>query len=223
MRVQFIRVSGNRKTGPIPVSLIEEKSCRADCPMRDVCYGKGGPLYWTWGKIQETGIPWGAYCAAVRELPRLQEWRHAVVGDLPHRSGIICRESLDALVRANRGKKGFGYTHHDMAIPENRDAIDDANRAGFVISLSTETLSGADSAAALGIAPVVVVLPSDSLTPVRTPAGRHVIVCPNSRNAKIQCNRCQICARPDRTVIVGFPAHGSKKRLASAIATGAAV
>jgi hypothetical protein len=58
---------------------------------------------------------------------------------------------------------------------------------------------------------VVVVLPSTTTANTTTPKGRTVVVCPATIRDDISCASCQLCQR-QRSVIVGFPAHGTRKR-----------
>jgi polyferredoxin len=61
----------------------------------------------------------------------------------------------------------------------------------------------------------VVVLPSTTAAhSLHTPAGRKVVVCPATYRNDVKCFNCGICysAVSDRAVI-GFPAHGTKKRV----------
>jgi hypothetical protein len=108
---------------------------------------------------------------------------------------------------ANRGRRGFTYTHY-RPTAVNQLAIHSANRLGFTVNLSAETLAQADAYADLGIAPVAVVLPHNATQSTRTLAGRQVIVCPAS-TGNSDCLNCGICQQRDRAAIVGFPAHGS--------------
>ena len=94
-----------------------------------------------------------------------------------------------------------------------------ANQIGFTVNLSAETLAQADAYAALGVAPVVVLLPAGMTKAVRTPAGRHVVVCPASLGSS-DCLNCGICQQRDRIAIMGFPAHGSGARHVEAIFFG---
>jgi hypothetical protein len=55
------------------------------------------------------------------------------------------------------------------------------------------------------------VLPSNATDNTRTPAGRRVVVCPATQRDDVSCDTCQLCAR-QRDAIVGFPAHGTRKR-----------
>jgi hypothetical protein len=126
-------------------------------------------------------------------------------------------QALALLVKANKGKRGFTYTHKPLDTQVERDAIRDANKGGFTVNLSGNNLAHADSLADLGIAPVVVVLPHDATSNTTTPKGRKVVVCPATQRDDVSCASCGLCAL-QRDAIVGFPAHGPSKRKASAIA-----
>jgi hypothetical protein len=95
---------------------------------------------------------------------------------------------------------------------QNIDAVRDANSKGFCVNLSADTLAEADAKHALGIAPVAVVLPWDATENTVTPAGNKVVLCPATQRDNVNCASCKLCAWIDRKVIIGFPAHGSKKK-----------
>lgn len=216
MQVHLTMKSGNKKTGPIPVSTTEKDSCPDDCAMKTECYGLGGPLAIHWRAVSERlrGMSWGEFCATIAALPILQLWRHNQAGDLPKitlpdGTATVDRAKLQALVQANKGKRGFTYSHHrDSA---SIDAIRDANREGFTVNLSANDLEDADMLAGYQAGPVTVILPSSINQNTCTPAGRMVVVCPATVRDDISCDTCQLCARGERSVIVGFPAHGSRK------------
>jgi hypothetical protein len=67
---------------------------------------------------------------------------------------------------------------------------------------------------------VVVVLPAEKKTNTVTPAGHKVVVCPATTHENVTCESCQLCTITDRNFIVGFPAHGVRKRQASEVAHG---
>lgn len=239
-------VSRNAKTGPIPVSTTTKATCPNDCPFKEAgCYAKGGPLAIFWGKVTsgEFGTSWQEFTKKVAKLPKGILWRHNQAGDLPGNGDSIDVDALASLVKANKGKRGFTYTHYDVVDnASNAIAVYVANNAGFTVNLSANTLSHADKLASLNIAPVVVVLPveferqskgkeyTESLTDYRvrtngaklqTPQGRKVTICPATYRDDVTCMSCGLCARL-RDVIVGFPAHGAQKKKASAIADSVA-
>ncbi len=120
------------------------------------------------------------------------------------------------LVTASKGKAGFTYTHKNPV--ENGEIIKYANDNGFTVNLSADNLSEADEFKALNIGPVVVVLPSDQMTNLKTPAGNRVVVCPAVNRDNVTCQTCGLCQRANRDIIIGFPAHGTAKKKASNIA-----
>lgn len=216
MQVIFTLKSRNAKTGPIPVTTTQEDSCPAACPLkRSGCYAEHGPLGMLWRKMRNAA-PWSDFLAKVAELPAGQLWRHNQAGDLPHNDQVIDAGMVRDLISANAGKRGFTYTHHDMAIAENREIVRECNSAGFTVNLSADNLAEADELAALRIAPVVVVLPHEAAPDkLTTAAGNRVVVCPATYRDSVTCRSCGLCAR-QRDVIVGFPAHGQAKAKAAA-------
>ncbi len=224
-RVAFTLRSKNGKTGPIPVTTTQSDSCPPSCGMFNACYAKAGPLAMFWRKVNDSaaGLAWPDFLAQVASLPLGQLWRHNQAGDLPGIGEAIDAPALAEIVSANAGKRGFTYTHKPMDRAANRKAVSDANRGGFTVNLSADTLADADRLASLNIGPVVVVLPSDQVTATVTPDGRKVAICPATIADNVNCKTCGICALRDRKAIIGFPAHGTSKRKASAIAQGGAV
>lgn len=227
-KVQFVKRSGNAKTGPIPVTVSERASCPDTCKLKSEggCYYEA--TFYTrknWDKIDagERGGNWADLVAQVKRLPAAQLWRHNVGGDLPHRGGLIDVVALGELTDANHGKRGFTYTHHAVATNGadvattlwNRAAIKDANRAGLAVNLSADNLHEADQLADLDIGPVVAVVPADQLTNTVTPAGRKVVICPAVTTDSTSCGDCALCHRQGNRPIVGFPAHGSRRSAAA--------
>ncbi len=224
--VHLVRKSSNRKTGPIPVSTSDRSTCPQTCRFYGDkgCYAEAG--YFTrmnWDKVDEgsRGTDWNAFCNTIQSLPKGQLWRHNVAGDLPHMRGLINKEALMSLVNANTGKHGFTFTHHELNA-HNLEIIEQANLQGFSINVSADNLKHADELkkVAESRAPVVVVLPKDQLTNCETPDGHKVIVCPAVVRDDVTCKTCKLCARTNRTSIIGFPAHGKKVKLANSIALG---
>ena len=224
--------SRNSKVGPIPVSTTSAKTCPDACPLKKSgCFADGGPLAIHWRAVTNgargTGID--EFAASVAALPDGQLWRHNQAGDLPGVGDSIDGAALGQIVAANHGKRGFTYTHKpvfgDSATARaNAAAVESANRNGFTINLSANTLAEADTLASLSIGPVVVVL--DAVEGIRagttTPNGRRVVTCPATYRDDVSCATCKLCAVRDRTTIVGFPAHGVSKKKAAAIARGVA-
>lgn len=210
----LVRVSRNRKTGPIPVTTTSANSCPPTCRFKgNGCYAESGPLAVHWNSVTQGGRG-GTFDALLEELGTLRRnalWRHNQAGDLtPCAPGVIDARLLIRLAWINKGRRGFTYTHYPPTMA-NRGAIAVANKLGFTVNLSAETLAQADAYADLGIAPVVVVLPAATTKAMRSPAGRQIVVCPASVGNS-DCLNCGICQQRDRASIVGFPAHGSGAR-----------
>jgi len=206
--------SANAKTGPIPVSVTSDDSCPKSCPFNDgACYAKSGPLAIHWRKVSkgDRGMAWGEFIGAIESLPDGQLWRHNAAGDLPGDNETINPAMLGDLVAANRGKKGFTYTHKTNN-PANFSWIKAANEWGFTVNLSANDLAHADKLANIGAGPVVTVLPIDAPAKTVTPHGRVVITCPATYRDDVNCATCKLCAIPDRKTIIGFPAHGAAKK-----------
>ena len=71
----------------------------------------------------------------------------------------------------------------------------------------------ADTYHELGIAPVTVVLSEDAPNMGnKTPNGLPIVVCPAQTQEDMACNICELCQKRDRKSIVGFKAHGSRRK-----------
>lgn len=208
----FTRVSGNSKTGPIPVTTSSASTCPTVCPLKgNGCYAEYGPLglHWRQLSLGNKGTTLSELCASVRKLPEHQLWRWGQAGDLPGDRHEINEAELAQIVEANSQRDGFAFTHYDPAVGNNAAAILMANTNGFTINLSANSLEHADVLAAQDVGPVVVVVPKDTIKPLKTPAGRHVAICPATVRDDVQCANCGICAKATRKAIIGFPAHGT--------------
>jgi hypothetical protein len=157
----------------------------------------------------------------IRKLPKGTLWRHNQAGDLPGIGDTIDKPAMLELIAANRGRRGFTYTHKPAeAGSQNAYLVAMANQSGFAVNLSADNLAEADSLAALDIGPVVVVLPADQTRAIKTPSGRHVAICPATISDSVNCASCGLCAEIGRKAIIGFPAHGTSKKKATAVAMG---
>lgn len=216
-QVALTCISHNKKTGPIPVSTTESKTCPSTCGMFKECYAKFGHLSIHWDAVDrgDRGLDWNGFCAAISILPKGQLWRHNQAGDLPGDGTFIDADALRMLVQANAGKRGFTYTHYPLN-EWNVACIRAANAHGFTINISCDTLAEADRVhKQFPDLPQAVVLPSmTEVHSLYTRQGTHVVVCPATYRDDMNCARCGVCqeGRENRAVI-GFPAHGTKKRV----------
>ena len=148
------RKTANAITGPIMVTTSPRFTCptvmripqrRRQLRLAGLCYAEHGALggfVWTlldrtpagrtiMNDIRVYGFDELLY--AIRSLPPGSLWRHNVAGDLPsNNQTTIDRAALRAIVDANRGRRGFTFTHYDVLTNlANRQAIEEANQNGF--------------------------------------------------------------------------------------------
>ena len=218
VRVIFVKQSANEKTGPIPVTYSARSTCPHSCPQYGAgCYADAG--YHTrlaWNRVDRDGIEWEEFCSRVAALPDGELWRHNVAGDLPGENENVDPVKLGQLVAANRGKRGFTYSHKKT--PDAVRWIKAANEWGFTINLSADNAGEADKLAELNAGPVVAIVPIDNPEKSYTPGGRKIIVCPAQSRDGVTCKTCGLCARADRNVIIGFRAHGVRAKIADSTA-----
>jgi hypothetical protein len=175
-------------------------------------------MHWQKVTAGKRGDNLTAFVQAVRKLDVGQLWRHNQAGDLSGKGDRINRRDLDRIVRANKGRRGYTYTHKPPQVGNNAAAIKAANEAGFTVNLSGNSLSHADELKALNLGPVVAIVPDDAPDKGVTPAGNRWIACPAQTREDVTCSTCKLCAVSTRSVIVAFKAHGTSKRKATAIA-----
>lgn len=215
MKIYFIRQSANSKTGPIPVTYSQRETCPPSCPhYRADCYAEDYYTRLSWDKVAARGGSLAELCESVAALPAGQLWRFNVAGDLPGAGETVDAAALGEIVLANRGRRGFTYTHKKSA-----DALHwagHATRWGFTVNLSADDAGEADALAEADAGPVVAIVPTDTPEKSYTPAGRTIIVCPAQSRDGVTCETCGLCARADRGVIIGFRAHGSRARVTDA-------
>lgn len=221
LRYHLTPKSANEKTGPIPVSTTSAATCPPDCPFNNKqgCYAGSGPLALHWAAVTrgERGDQFADFCDKIAALPPGQLWRHNQAGDLPGNGLELDGAALGDLVKANKGRRGFTYTHYDPAKGRNAAYIKGCNEWGFTVNLSANTPAHADKLAALGLGPVVTVLPIEQRENTVTPGGLKIVVCPATIREGVSCSSCQLCAISNREAIIGFPAHGTSAKKAARV------
>lgn len=216
-RFSFVAATSNAKTGPMPVVMTGRITCPPACPFKgNGCYAEVGHVNIHWRKLDNGGgMEFAPLLAKIKDLPRGQVWRMNVAGDLQGADDKLDTAALAALVSANKGRKGYAYTHYPVTdsahAAHNAQAIAKANAEGLTINLSGNSVAHADKLHALGIAPVATVVPSDSPDSFISPAGNKVVVCPAQTRENITCLKCQLCTKATRKCIVGFLPHGISK------------
>lgn len=220
MQVSLTMVSSNAKTGPIPTTTSERASCPTTCPFYDKgCYAKSGPqnLHWTKVSNAERGVDWSEFVTLIRKIQRGQLWRHNISGDLPHNNGNVDYLKLRQLIDANKGRKGFTYSHHVLN-DHNVIALQNANALGFTINASCESVDDADRVMTEYNIPAVAVVHSEKTDRFyKTSNGRKVITCPATIHENVTCATCGLCQVADREFVIAFPAHGVAKKTVNQI------
>ena len=170
----------------------------------------------TWDKVSHRGGSIDDLCARIESMPDGQLWRMNVAGDLPGVGERVNARELARIVNANKGKRGYTYTHKRQ--PQALEQAKKATANGFVVNVSADTLAEADNLANAGAWPIAALVPSDAPEKLSTPSGRKVIVCPAQTRDNVTCASCGLCAVASRKVIIGFRAHGAKAKQANIIA-----
>ena len=221
-RVTITKVSGNTKTGPITTTRTERSSCPTTCPFYNAgCYATLGRERLQWDRLNraETGVNWDEFVTQIRRIvPSGMLWRHNTAGDLPHNDGNIDYLQLRKLIMANKGKKGFTYSHHVLN-DHNVVALQNANGMGFTVNASCESVDDADYVMSEHQIPAVAVVHSEeSRRFFTTSSGRKVVTCPAAiHKGKVSCATCGLCQKADRDFVIAFPAHGVSKNKVNAI------
>lgn len=215
----FPAKSKNSKTGLL-TSTSSSNTCPHTCPLRGKgCYARYGNLGRVWAKVDsgELHTPLHQFLQRIRDLPEGTLWRHNQAGDLPGPGNRIDAIDLKFIVDANRGRRGFTYTHKPLN-KTNVALIKKANAEGFTINCSVESLARVDAVMDMGL-PAAVLLPKNTeAATLKTPAGRTVLVCPQQRGKQESCATRKLCSIANRSYAIGFIAHGSAKNMADAVA-----
>ena len=215
----LIPVSGNRKTGDMPVSYQHRGTCPDSCAFKDKeCLAEHGYVRFHWDKVDKglRGSNWKAYIYGISQLPR-DIWRFGVAGDLPHHQGRISKRALNELVQANDGREVIAFTHHDHTKWWNILRIKEANDAGFTLNRSFEKAKDAVAYVKTYGLPAVTTMPLSS-PKSQVIDGVRVVMCPAKPDNDITCKSCRLCAKSKRKCVVGFYPIGKKAKQVDIIA-----
>jgi hypothetical protein len=220
MQFALTMVSRNSKTGAIPTTTSDRQTCPTTCPFYEKgCYAKYGKQAVHWKKVSnaERGLPWDEFVNAVRKIAQGQLWRHNVAGDLPHNDGNIDYLKLRQLIGANKGRRGFTYSHHTLN-DHNVVCLQNANMMGFTVNASCQSVDEADRVMTEHEIPAVAVVHSDKTDRFyTTSSGRKVITCPATIHENVTCATCGLCQKADRDFVIAFPSHGAAKKTVNQI------
>lgn len=213
MTLKYSLSAGNSKTGAMLLVRSPRSTCPDACLLKgNGCYAENFPLVLHWMKQETTGVDFATVLYAVRTLPKGSIWRLFEAGDFEPSSEnpeLISSQQVISLIAANKDKRGFGYTHYPV-LP-NLEVLQLMNASGLTINVSADSLEQAKLYFELGLPTTLVV--AEKTPKDVTVDGVRIVVCPNqSTPSKPTCLQCQMCQKPDRDYVIGFRAHGSKKR-----------
>ena len=216
--------SGN-KVSPIHRTYSHKETCPDTCPLKDGggCYAENFHTNLHWQKITdgERGKEWREFLRDVKQAPRGVLIRHNIAGDLPHNNGAIDSDRMAELTEAMtaRRKLPFTYTHHKLTANNIAELLK-ANQAGFTVNVSANNTAEAVRIKKNTGLPVVTLLPMNAPN-VQTIDGVKIVACPAEKSDRVNCGNCaeKFCGSREREFVIGFRAHGSKKKNADIIAS----
>ena len=213
MQLKYSISAGNSKTGAMLLVRSPRSTCPDSCSLKgNGCYAENFPTAMHWLKQDTVGVDFATVLYAVRTLPKDSIWRLFEAGDFepsPENPELISSSQVLSLLSANKGKRGFGYTHYPV-LP-NLEPLQLMNSSGLTINASADSLEQAKLYFELGLPTTLVV--AEKTPKDVTVDGVRIVVCPNqSLKSKPTCLQCQLCQKPDRDYVIGFRTHGSKKR-----------
>lgn len=214
MVLKYSLSTGNSKTGAMLLVRSPRSTCPDSCGLKgNGCYAENAPTVWHWVDQDEKGVDFATVLYSIRTLPKKSLWRLFEAGDFEGDGEFISATQVVALLAANQGKRGFGYTHYPVF--PNLEVLQLMNASGLTINVSADTIEQAVVYRSLGLPTTLLVsenYPKDTVV-----NGMRIVVCPNQsvvkpNGKKPQCLDCQLCQIADRDYIIGFRAHGTKKR-----------
>ena len=216
MKFHFVKKSGNKKTGFMPVTYNSRLSCPDSCIFKNNgCYAENYHTRLNWDKVT-SGERGGTFKELLNNIKALKPgtiWRACVAGDIPsNNKGEISRTYIKGITEANKGLKGYTYTHNRLDIGENISLLKTANKKGFTVNISTETEAAADNAVLNSLPAVIVVKSTEKRLSWFTKNKNKILVCPAQTNGA-NCIDCQLCQHRPKNLIIAFLAHGNMLKL----------
>lgn len=152
-------------------------------------------------------------------------FRHNVAGDIARPGGSeIDTDALSELSigvdKANAvlrviGRSVLAYTYTHCEITE--ESADVVRAASVVVSVSCETPKECEAAVSRGLPAVMACVDPDAAKAALKAKGIKAIQCP-AQARDTNCEKCRLCARRNRAVVVLFAVHGNgAKKAARAI------
>lgn len=225
-RFQLTPRSSNRKTGPIATIRSSSDTCPSTCPFNNGggCYAAGGPEAIHWKRLDQSTKPEHQGWIGLSDQFRAAKLKPGTLlrlntaGDLPHlpTTGEILGNVVDLMrgIFEHHKVVPFTYTHHRQT-EHNLAVIDRQNQSGFTVNLSCDTEERASMMHQRGFPAVVVVPADDDRKHWTDQDGTRFVTCP-AQTGDTNCDRCRLCTKADRSVVVAFRAHGTKAKKISA-------
>lgn len=234
MKMILLPTSSNKKTGDIMQSYSSRSTCPKDCVFKNNgCYAEGYHTKMVWDRCEDKndaryvingeqlkiGLLEGVF-NKLRKNPTRESilFRHNVAGDLAvEGTNLIDVNRVDtiagAIEEANKvaGEiiKGYTYTHCNIDLNAS-DIIHDAAHKRFLINASCETVEEVKHAKSLGINAVIASVDPKETEKELKAVGLYGAQCPAQVNEGMDCDRCQLCAK-NRKVVIIFEVHGQSK------------
>lgn len=234
MKMLLLPASANKKTGDIVQSYSSRSTCPKDCIFKNNgCYAEGYHTKMVWDRCEDKkdaryvidgehlkiGLLEGVFNKLRKDPTRNSIlFRHNVAGDLAvEGTNLIDVKRVDTIAGAIEGAnrvvggiiKGYTYTHCNIDLNAS-DIIHDAAHKGFLINASCETIAEVKHAKSLGINAVIAsVNPKETEKELKA-VGLYGAQCPAQVNEGMDCDRCQLCAK-NRKVVIIFGIHGVQK------------
>lgn len=220
------QVSSNSKVGPLLTTTNSRSSCPDTCRLKgsNGCYGENYPIMHHWNKVSrgERGHDLETHKdLLIKYLAKGDLWRSCQVGDMPHEQGKVKPDYIDMLIEVKKQTRSLPiiYTHHELN-KHNLRQFKRLRTAGVIVNISCETPDRAKQAIKAGLEAVLVLPSSDHHGPASFKRhGLDITICPATRRDHgpgSTCARCGLCARqrntPGTARVIGFPAHGPKKK-----------
>lgn len=234
MKMILLPTSSNKKTGDIMQSYSSRSTCPKDCVFKNNgCYAEGYHTKMVWDRCEDKndaryvingeqlkiGLLEGAF-NKLRKNPARDSilFRHNVAGDLAvEGTNLIDVNRVDTIAVAIEGAnkvageiiKGYTYTHCNIDLNAS-DIIHDAAHKRFLINASCETVEEVKHAKSLGINAVIASVDPKETEKELKAVGLYGAQCPAQVNEGMDCDRCQLCAK-NRKVVIIFEVHGQSK------------
>lgn len=240
LKMILLPTSSNKKTGDIMQSYSSRSTCPASCVFKGHgCYAEGTHTKMVWDRCEDKqdkryvingdhlrlGLLEGAFNKLSKNPTRDSIlFRHNVAGDIAiEGTDIIDVNRVDTIAKAIEGAnevvgeiiKGYTYTHCKINLDAS-DIIHDAAKRGFLINASCETAEEARHAKALGINAVIASVDPKETERELKALGMYGAQCPAQVKEGMDCNRCQLCAK-NRKVVIIFGVHGNASKKAAKV------